>query len=68
MDYTDAKREVVEAFSRWYLEDRLRETGWNITRAAEMSGQQRPNFRKLMTRFGVDVPSTSERQRQFKQS
>ena len=68
MDYTEAKREVVEAFSRWYLEDRLRETGWNITRAAEMSGQQRPNFRKLMTRFGVDVPSTSERQRQFKQS
>jgi len=68
LDYTEAKREVVEAFSKWYLEERLRETGWNITRAAEMSGQQRPNFRKLMTRFGIQVPSTEERQRQFKQN
>jgi hypothetical protein len=26
-----------------------------------MSGQQRPNFRKLMTRFGVEVPSRADR-------
>lgn len=67
LDYTDAKREIVETFSKWYLEERLKETGWNITRAAEMSGQQRPNFRKLMTRFGVDVPDADERQRRIKQ-
>jgi DNA-binding NtrC family response regulator len=68
MDYTEAKREVVEAFSKWYLEERLRETGWNITRAAEMSGQQRPNFRKLMSRFGIEVPTAEERDRRIKQS
>ena len=66
MDYTQAKRAVVEEFSRWYIEERLRQTGWNITRAAEMSGQQRPNFRKLMTRFGVEVPSQADRMKVLK--
>jgi two-component system response regulator AtoC len=66
LDYTEAKSRVVDAFSRWYLEGRLRETGWNITRAAEMSGQQRPNFRKLMTRFQVEVPDASSRKRKVK--
>ena len=67
LDYTEAKREIVETFSKWYLEERLKETGWNITRAAEMSGQQRPNFRKLMSRFGIDVPNAEERRRSIKQ-
>ena len=66
MDYTQAKRAVVDEFSRWYIEERLKQTGWNITRAAEMSGQQRPNFRKLMTRFGVEVPSQADRQKVLK--
>jgi len=66
LDYTEAKRQVVDVFSRWYLEDRLKTTGWNITRAAEMSGQQRPNFRKLMSRFGVEIPSESHRQKKLK--
>jgi len=67
MDYVDAKKVLVESFSSWYLEDRLRETGWNITRAAEMSGQQRPNFRKLMTRFKVKVPSDDKKNQVIKQ-
>jgi len=66
LDYTEAKRQVVETFSRWYLEDRLKTSGWNITRAADMSGQQRPNFRKLMSRFGVEIPSESHRQKKLK--
>jgi DNA-binding NtrC family response regulator len=67
MDYIDAKKVVVDSFSSWYLEDRLRDTGWNITRAAEMSGQQRPNFRKLMTRFKVQVPSDDKKNQVIKQ-
>jgi DNA-binding NtrC family response regulator len=67
MDYVDAKKVVVDSFSSWYLEDRLRDTGWNITRAAEMSGQQRPNFRKLMTRFKVQVPSDDKKNQVIKQ-
>ncbi len=60
LDYARAKEQVVEEFSRWYLQSRLRETGWNITRAAEMSGQHRPNFKKLMKRYDVEKPSAEE--------
>ena len=54
--YRDAKSLVLERFSRGYLRQRLRESGGNITHAAESSGMERPNFRKLMNKFGVLVP------------
>ncbi len=54
--YRDAKSLVMERFSRGYLRQRLRESGGNITHAAESSGMERPNFRKLMSKFGVSVP------------
>jgi len=66
LDFTVAKDRVVTEFARTYLIDRLRSSGWNITRAAEASGQQRPNFRKLMKRYGVQVPPASERNQKLK--
>jgi DNA-binding NtrC family response regulator len=54
--YRDAKSVVLERFSRGYLRQRLRESGGNITHAADSSGIERPNFRKLMNKFGVLVP------------
>ena len=55
--YRDAKAEVVGRFSRAYIEARLAQTGGNIAEAARRSGQERPNFRKLMKRFGVKSPA-----------
>ncbi len=56
MDYTAAKQQVVYDFSRWYLNDRLAQSGWVITRAAELAGQQRPNMKRLMRKFDVERP------------
>jgi len=58
LDYTDAKAEVLQAFTRRYLKHHLGRAGGNITRAADSSGMLRPNFKRLMKRFGVEVPST----------
>ena len=58
--YRDAKGLVLERFSRGYLRQRLRESGGNITHAAESSGMERPNFRKLMNKFGVLVPGRKD--------
>ncbi len=55
-DHKQAKARFVDWFEVSYLTMRLRATGWNITRAAETSGMQRPNFRKLMRRYGVEKP------------
>ncbi len=56
MDYTAAKQTLVYDFSRWYLEDRLAKSGWVITRAAELAGQQRPNMKRLMRKYDVHRP------------
>ncbi len=58
MDYTAAKSAVVEDFSRWYLIDRLCKAGWVITRAAELAGQQRPNMKRLMRKYGIERPDS----------
>ncbi len=57
LDYREAKQLVVTRFSRAYIEARLARSGGNIAEAARRSGQERPNFRKLMKRFGVRAPS-----------
>jgi DNA-binding NtrC family response regulator len=40
--------EMMEAYSRWVLEDALRKNDWNQTRAAESLGLQRTYFTKLL--------------------
>ncbi|MCP4804492.1 MAG: sigma-54-dependent Fis family transcriptional regulator [Proteobacteria bacterium] len=56
LDYKASKEKFLEWFTVHYLVMRLRSTGWNITRAAELAGQQRPNFKKLMKRYGISRP------------
>jgi two-component system nitrogen regulation response regulator NtrX len=56
----EAKRLVVEAFTVRYLKHRLARAGGNISRAARDSGILRPNFRRLMQKFQVDVPKGNE--------
>jgi DNA-binding NtrC family response regulator len=40
--------EMMEAYSRWVLEDALKKNDWNQTRAAETLGLQRTYFTKLL--------------------
>ena len=58
--YQDAKDTIVREFTVQYLKQRLRECDGNITRAAEQSGMLRPNFKKLMKKFGVEVEDALE--------
>jgi len=46
--FRDAKRSVVEAFERSYLEDLLRRHGGNVTGAAEQSGMLRSALQRLL--------------------
>ena len=57
MDWSTAKETVERQFGRAYCTARLKTTGWNVTRAAEMAGMQRPNFRRLMRRFAIEKPA-----------
>ena len=57
MDWKKAKDEIELRFGRAYCIARLKATGFNITRAAEMAGMQRPNFKRLMRRFGIEKPA-----------
>ncbi len=53
--YREAKLRAVESFNRAYLTSLLRETGGNISYAAERAGMDRSNFKKLIKKSGVDV-------------
>ncbi len=61
LSYRDAKARVVERFSSAYIQARLARAGGNIAEAARQAGQDRPNFRKLMKRFGVRSPAKDRR-------
>ncbi len=60
LTYQSAKENIVREFTVMYLQQRLREGDGNITRAAELSGMLRPNFKKLMKRYGVEVEDAME--------
>jgi DNA-binding NtrC family response regulator len=50
---TEAKAAAIHAFTRYYLEQRLAESGGNVSRAAARAGMQRPNFKREMRKVGV---------------
>ncbi len=50
---------VMEGYSRKVLEEALRRTGWNQTKAAEMLGLQRTYLTRLLRQRGVSVKSPS---------
>ena len=60
MPYSEAKGEVVNAFTIRYLKRRLAQAGGNITRAADASGLLRPNFKRLMKQYEVAVPQGND--------
>ena len=60
LDYGEARKSASDWFRRVYVIERLKKTGYNITRAAEMSGVARANFRKMMKASGVEKPKNLE--------
>jgi DNA-binding NtrC family response regulator len=56
LDYGEARKLASDWFRHVYVLERLKKTGYNVTRAAEMSGVARANFRKMMKASGVSRP------------
>ncbi len=54
LPYTDFKEQVLTDFVHLYVLDLLERSGNNITKAADLAKMHRPNFRRLMVRFGVE--------------
>lgn len=52
--YAEAKEAMVDQFTTAYLRHCLARAGGNVTRAADLAGVARPNFRRLMTRHEVE--------------
>jgi DNA-binding NtrC family response regulator len=50
---SEAKAELLEAFTRQYLLRRLRDAEGNVSRAAVAAGMQRPNFKREMRKYGT---------------
>jgi len=46
-------RELREAVERTYILKKLEETGWNVTRSAEMLGIERTNLHKKLKQLGI---------------
>lgn len=52
-NFRDARARALEAFERAYIEEKLRETGGNITRASRLAKKDRRAFGRLMKRHNI---------------
>ena len=57
--FQEAKRQIVNAFERDYLRSRLEAADHNITHAAQASGMERMQFKRLLRKHGL-LPTTEE--------
>ncbi|MGQ9500321.1 MAG: sigma-54-dependent transcriptional regulator [Dissulfurimicrobium sp.] len=53
LSYNEAKKQVVDLFTKTYLLRALEKTFGNVTKAANISGIERQAFQRLMRRYGV---------------
>jgi DNA-binding NtrC family response regulator len=51
--FRDARARALEAFERAYIEEKLRQTGGNITRASRLANKDRRAFGRLMKRYDI---------------
>jgi DNA-binding NtrC family response regulator len=54
-NYKDAKKEVVDSFSRKYLINLLEKTSGNISRVSRLSGLERVSVQKIIKRLEIDA-------------
>ncbi|HSD37526.1 MAG TPA: sigma 54-interacting transcriptional regulator [Rhodocyclaceae bacterium] len=52
--FNDARHEAMSAWERQYLSHLLRETGGNVTRAAQLAGKERRALGKLLKKHGIN--------------
>ena len=52
--FQKGRSQVIEDFERNYLEEMLRNSGGNVTRAALAAGKDRRVFGRLMKRYNID--------------
>jgi transcriptional regulator with GAF, ATPase, and Fis domain len=59
-----AREKSVEEIEKRFVLEALRRNGWNVTRSAEETGMQRPNFQALMKKYQIRIrgaePGTGE--------
>ncbi|MEN8211673.1 MAG: sigma 54-interacting transcriptional regulator, partial [Thermodesulfobacteriota bacterium] len=55
VNYSDAKKEVLDHFSKNYLHNILKETGGNISKASRISGLERASIQKIIKRLKMDI-------------
>jgi len=55
LSFKDAKDQMIQLFHRQYIEALLKESGGNISRAAELAGIQRQYLHRLIKEAGIDT-------------
>ena len=50
-----AREKSVEEIEKRFVLEALRRNAWNVTRSAEETGMQRPNFQALMKKYRIRI-------------
>lgn len=53
LTYRDARESIVQSFERWYLEEKLRESGGNVSKTADRIGVSRQLLHRLLAEHGL---------------
>jgi DNA-binding NtrC family response regulator len=53
-----AREKSVEEIEKQFVLEALKRNGWNVTKSAEDTGMQRPNFQALMKKYTIRVRDT----------
>ena len=53
--YKDAKKEVVDLFSKNYLHQLFKDNGGNVSEASRVSGLERASIQKIIKRLNIDM-------------
>jgi len=65
-ELTQRKKELrdqaVAPLEKAFLLEALRRSGFNVTRAAEQTGMQRPNFQALLAKYGLRIRDIASQQ------
>ncbi len=55
-----ARESSVEKVERAFVLEALKRNAWNVTKSAEETGMQRPNFQALMKKYNIRVRDTEQ--------
>jgi transcriptional regulator with GAF, ATPase, and Fis domain len=55
-----ARESSVEKIERLFVLEALKRNAWNVTKSAEETGMQRPNFQALMKKYNIRVRDTEQ--------